>query len=156
MTDMEHKKPLPPKLKDKDLIQTGGPVDNTSVALRIFGDSLLPEDITQLLGHEPTKAYRKDEVIPDNRYHRTARTGSWLLEGNLPRKTEIEPQIKDLLSKVTSDLGVWDRLTEEFEVDIYCGLFLDGDNRGCVLSPQVLKMISDRSMTIGFDIYFNI
>jgi len=38
-------------------------------------------------------------------------------------------------------------------VDIFCGVFLDDWNRGFDLPPQVLKMLSDRGITIGFDIY---
>ncbi len=83
-------KPPPPKASDiKDpshLIRVGGPVDRACVSLRFFGDTLVPEELTQLLGCQPTEARRKGDVIPDKRYHRVASTGTWRLEGAQPEK----------------------------------------------------------------------
>lgn len=154
--DSEQQKPLPPDGKDIDqsrLIKVGGPIDRLKVSLRVFGDFLVPADVTRLLGCEPTHAQCKGDVIPDRRYHRVARTGSWCLHGSLPEKTDLEEQVTDLLSKVTNELATWNSLVKEFNVDIFCGVFLDDWNRGFGLSPQVLKLLSDRGIAIGFDIY---
>jgi hypothetical protein len=150
-------KPLPPKASDIDdpsrLIQFGGPIDRACVTLRLFGDALVPEEVTRLLSTEPTKARRKGDVIPDKRYHRVAATGTWQLEGGLPEGTELEEQIAALLSAVTADLQAWQQLGREFDVDIFCGVFLDDSNRGFVLSPRVMQMLSERGIELGFDIY---
>ena len=154
---MAHQKPLPPKASDIDdpsrLIHFGGPIDRACVSLRYFGDSLVPEELTRLLGCQPTEARRKGDVIPDKHYHRVASTGSWRLAGSKPETTDIEDQIVALLTPVTSDLQVWQRLTRELDADIFCGLFLDQENRGFFLSPRVTQMLSDRGIGIGFDIY---
>ncbi|MHB8923606.1 MAG: DUF4279 domain-containing protein, partial [Thermoleophilia bacterium] len=100
-----------------------------------------------------SKFSRPPLIIPDKQYHRVARTGSWRLHGDLPEKTELEEQVRDLLSKVTNDLAIWNSLAKEFKIDIFCGVFLEDWNRGFDLSPQVLKMLSERGITIRFDIY---
>lgn len=156
-TRMEQSKPPPPKASDIDdpsrLIRVGGPVDRACVSLRFFGDSLIPEELTQLLGCQPTEARRKGAVIPDKRYHRVAATGTWRLEGTEPATADIEQQVLALLGRVTSDLQVWQRLTAEFAADVFCGLFLDESNRGFRLSPRVTQILSERGIEIGFDIY---
>ena len=123
-------KPLPPKVSDIEgpIIRVGGPVDRACVSLRFFGDLLVPEELTQLLGCQPTEAKRKGDVIPDKRYHRVANTGSWLLEGAQPETTDIEEQVSRLLATVTSDLQIWRHLTAQFAADIFCGVFLDESN----------------------------
>lgn len=154
--DSEQQKPPPPDGKDIDesrLINVGGPIDRVHVSLRVFGDFLVPVDVTRLLDCDPTHAQCKGDIIPDKQYHRVARTGSWRLHGDLPEKTELEEQVRDLLSKVTNDLAIWNSLAKEFNIDIFCGVFLEDWNRGFDLSPQVLKMLSERGITIRFDIY---
>jgi hypothetical protein len=154
---MEQPKPPPPNASDIDdpsrLIRVGGPVDRACVSLRFFGDSLVPEELTQLLGCQPTEARCKGDVIPDKRYYRIARTGTWRLEGSQSETADIEDQVLALLAAVTGDLQVWRRLTAQFAADVFCGVFLDEPNRGFSLSPRVMQMLSERGIEIGFDIY---
>lgn len=154
--DLIGPKPLPAQLNPEDvgeLVHFGGNVDRSSVTLRIFGDALEPEKITQLLGSKPTKARRKGDIVPTKKYHRTASTGLWLLSGNLPETQDIEEHLLALLALVTNDLNIWKSLTQTYEVDIFCGVFLETCNRGFTLSPNIMKMLSERNIQIGFDIY---
>jgi hypothetical protein len=148
--------PLPPKLTDIDpslLTTVGGAVDRVCVSLRFSGDALVPEELTRLLGCEPTKARRKGDIIPDKRYHRVAHTGAWLLKGNKPETVDLNEQVLALLASVTDDLEIWRRLTTEFSADVFCGLFLDEGNRGFDLLPEVTRMLGERGITIDFDVY---
>jgi hypothetical protein len=151
-------KAMPPKIDRENIDPNrlwifGGAIDSSSAGLRIFGDSLIPEEVTNLLGCEPTEARRKGDVIPDKRYHRIARTGNWILDDDLPATADIKDKIENILSRVTNDLAVWKYLGEFFSIDIYCGLFLDEDNRGCEFSSDLLKMLGERRINLGFDIW---
>ena len=149
-----NQKPLPPiPTEEARLVSVGGPIDRVKVALRLFGDSLDPDEVTTLLQCTPSTARKKGDVIPDKRYHRVASTGSWLLDGDPESGGDIERQIADLLNRMTTDLDIWVSLTERFKVDIFCGLFLDDCNRGFDLSPDIIRALSDRHITVGFDIY---
>jgi len=150
-------KPLPPNLDDlpegTQLIRVGGPIDRACVSLRLQGDSLVPSVVSQLLGCLPTGARQKGDIIPDKRYHRIAKTGMWLLKGDLPESTEIEEQVGALLLRTTSDLEIWRNLTSTLDVDVFCGIFLESFNRGFALTPQITRMLADRGIKVGFDIY---
>lgn len=151
-------KAMPPKLDRENIDPNrlwvfGGAIDSSCAGLRIFGDSLIPEEITRLIECEPTKARRKGDVIPDMRYHRIARTGSWHLDDDLPATSDVNDKIENVLSRVTNDLSVWKYLSESFSIDIYCGLFLEEDNRGCELSYELLKILGERGINLGFDIW---
>lgn len=150
-------KPPPPKASELEdpsqLIRFGGPVDRSCVTLRFFGDTLVPEELTQFLGCQPTEARHKGDVIPDERYYRVADTGTWRLEGAQPETTDTDEQVLALLATVTNDLQIWRRLTAQFAADIFCGVFLDESNRGFCLSPRVTQMLGERGIEICFDIY---
>ena len=156
MLNMEPQKP-PPKASDtadrSQWIELGGPIDRVKVCLRFFGDSLIPEELTRLLGCQPTVALRKGEVIPNRRYHQVASIGSWRLNGAQPEAMELEEQVKVLLGLVTDDLEVWRELTTTYGVDIFCGLFLEESNRRFRLSADLVKMLSDRGIEMSFDVY---
>lgn len=132
----------------------GGPVDETRLSLRVFGESLDPETITSLLGHSPTTAEKKGHKrISKSGHESIAKRGSWRLEAPRSDEGSLESQIEWILSRLTDDLDLWKRVTEAYKVDLFCGLFLKSINRGLTLSPETLFAIGQRGIQIGFDIY---
>jgi hypothetical protein len=130
----------------------GGPIDSATATLRVVGKDVDPTEISQLLKCDPTAAARTGEVIKSNGIARTVREGFWRLDSARDAK-DIEDQIVSLLTQVTDDLDVWRLLIKRFRVDMFCGLFLDAQNRGFELTPQTLRQLADRGIAIGFDIY---
>ena len=140
------------------------PVDRTTVTLRIFGDDLNHTEVSRLLGCQPSKAHAKGEarfiegdallIAKTFGLERIARTGSWQLKSDEDRDVDLAAQIEKLLSRVNGDLDVWKKLTEKYEVDLFCGLFLEDIARELWLSAEVLQMLAARRLSIGFDIYF--
>src|SRR5689334_883760 len=96
-------------------------LDHTAASLRIFGDDLDPLEITRLLGHEPSSAERKGQEIvgKSTRAIRVARTGSWYLVAERRAPGDLDAQIVEILSKLSSDLGVWQQLAERFRIDLF-------------------------------------
>ena len=136
------------------LISVGGAIDEASVSLRFFGENLVPEDVTRLLRCEPDISRRKGDLLHSGKHQREATGGAWILEGNLPRTTPVEEQVEALLARVTGNLEVWNQLVTECRADVFCGLFLTDSNRGFSISPRLAKLLSERGVTIDFDIYF--
>ena len=123
-----------------------------SVGLRIFGDDLDPDEITRLLGIEPTGSARKGDT------HRTAsgrnvvaRSGSWRLDAGVPG--DLNTQIGALLAKLPTDPSVWRKLSRRYKCEVFCGLFLRDGNEGTGLQPQVLSLLGERCLRLGLDIY---
>jgi len=61
-----------------------------------------------------------------------------------------------LLARLPSDSGIWVSLTSNYAVDIFCGLFLASSNRGFGISAEVSRLLSNRNLEIGFDVYFDL
>ena len=68
---------------------------------------------------------------------------------------DVEDGIKRLLSRLPSDSSLWASLTSRYAVDVFCGLFLKSSNRGFGIQPEVSRMLSERNLEIGFDVYFD-
>jgi len=60
-----------------------------------------------------------------------------------------------LLARLPSDGDLWVSLTGAYSVRVSCGLFLAASNRGFAISADVSKLLSDRNLEIGFDVYFD-
>jgi hypothetical protein len=127
-------------------------IARTTVGLRIFGDALDPDEVTRLLGIAPTGCAHKGDT------HRTAsgrevvaRSGSWRLDADL--SGNLNTQIGALLTKLPSDPTIWRELTEHYECDVFCGLFMRDGNEGVELSPEVMSMLGVRGLRLGLDIY---
>lgn len=122
----------------------------TTASLRVFGDDLDPQEVTTLLGAEPTSAIRKGEP---RRSGAVARTSGWVLRVADRQPGDLEAQVIELLSRLTDDLDVWRRLSGRYDVSIFCGLFMDLGNEGLDFSPETLAALGVRGIAIGFDIY---
>src|SRR5262245_31724226 len=142
-------KPEPPRLPiGKTVYLAGGEVDQTSVSLRFSGDDLDPDEISKLLSCHPTDSHRKGDVLPDKRYHRVAETGMWRLSGKKTGKVSLEKQIFDLFNRLSDDNEVWRTLTNQYNSDLFCGLFLESWNRGIDFSPELIAQISARGLIL--------
>ena len=143
-----------PEDPSNELIEFGGPIDRTTATLRIAGDDLDPSAITELLGFPPTLARRKGDSWQGARTNRkyTASTGQWNLES--PEGTgDINSHLSWILETINSEKSVWIFLQQHFQIDIFCGLFLEADNRTADISANLLKEIGQRGIDLAFDIY---
>jgi hypothetical protein len=50
-------------------------------------------------------------------------------------------------------MAVWAELAGRYQMDVFCGVFLDHLNEGFELSPATTSALGARQLTVGFDIY---
>ena len=123
--------------------------------LRISGDNLNPEEITELLGCQPSHAHIKGEQTIDKKTNRiyTAKTGMWRVTAISRQPADFDAQIDEILQKLSSDLTVWAAIGQRFEIDLFCGLFMAESNEGISLSLASLKALAERGVEFDLDIY---
>ncbi len=123
--------------------------------LRLSGDDLNPDEITKLLGCEPTRRQSKGELT-ESRHGlapRIARYGAWRLEATAAEPANVDTQVAELLGKVSAEMSVWHDLTERFHVNIFCGWFMNEGNEGIDLSPDTMLALGSRRLPLALDIY---
>jgi hypothetical protein len=122
--------------------------------LRFSGDDLIPEEISVLLHGVPTLARRKGQTIEFGEGRtRIAKFGQWHLEANGTEPADAGAVVMEILKQLTDDVSIWEELGRRFDVDIFCGWFLDKENEGLKLSPQVLRSLGERGIKLDIDIY---
>lgn len=125
----------------------------SAATLRIAGDDLDPEEVTALLGAQPSDAQRKGQQLPSKSAVRIAKTGLWRLSAADTQPENVDAQVQEILGQLTQDLEVWRVLSERFEVDLFCGWFMNESNEGVTISKGTLRALADRGVELALDIY---
>lgn len=134
------------------IAELGGPIDETGVALCIYGEDLIPDEVSELLGLNPTHAHRKgDRKKPSSRH--PFKIGAWILEirGETPK--EPEDLTAALLDQLPQAKFVWTELASRYRVELRYGLHMVSWNRGLHLSHGIVERIAKTQAKVGFDIY---
>lgn len=125
------------------------------MSLRISGETLDPDEITRLLGAAPTSSRRKGDVKHRSKDGREtiAKVGMWLLSAEKRMPEDADGQVAEILGKLTDDLSVWMSLCQQYEIDVYCGWFMEETNEGLSISPKTMGALLARGIELGIDIY---
>jgi hypothetical protein len=106
-----------------------------------------PKHIAEMLGFIPSEKTEKSVMTRQ-------KNTIWSIRLQNSDSLPLDRKIETLLNQFTEDIGKWQKIiTENINVDIFCGLFLDEWNEGTSLPPSLLKKLSDRNLEIGLDIY---
>lgn len=127
-----------------------GAVGKSAATLRIYGDDLDPDEVTRVLGREPTLAHRKGDF---RRSKTVWHTGGWSLEARDREPEDLNAQIFELFDLLTSHPEVWLSLKQRFKMDLFVGLFMAESNDGVVISSEALSALGNRGIELQLDIY---
>ena len=129
--------------------------ERSRACLRVMGDSLVPEEISLLLGSEATQGQRQGEEIigASSGRVRTARIGMWRLIAEPRVPEDLGGQIEELLGRLTNDLAAWAAIRKTCRIDLFCGLFMGSGNAGILLLPRHLLLLGERGIELDLDIY---
>jgi hypothetical protein len=130
-------------------------IANAKATLRIMGDNLIPEEVTKVLGSTPTEAQYKGQILvgTNTGTSRVAKSGMWRLRAAETTPGDLDAQVRELIDQLTDDSTVWDNLASRFEIDLYCGWFMEKENEGIGISADTLKELGARSIHLSLDIY---
>jgi hypothetical protein len=134
-----------------EVLEAGGPVDEASVTLAIYGETLQPKDVSLLLSLEPTSSfevgYRRGPSSPPVAH------GAWLLElrGNSP--LEVDDLATMLLARLPVEHRIWEKLHQLYKVQLRVALHMESWNRGFGLSHATLKRLADTGVDVSVDVY---
>ncbi|MBC7622203.1 MAG: DUF4279 domain-containing protein [Aeromicrobium sp.] len=124
-------------------------------SLNLSGDDLNPEKITEMLGAKPSRAWRKGDDIrmrPDLA-PKFARQGHWSKRATPTEPENLDAQVIELLDGLTKDIRVWQQLSEQFRISVFCGWFMSDANEGVEIAPSTLLLLGERGIRLDLDIY---
>ncbi|WP_311268280.1 DUF4279 domain-containing protein [Sphingobium sp. WCS2017Hpa-17] len=124
------------------------------VSLLIDGDDLIPAEVTAILGATPQLGVAKGEAfLATHGKMMEAKTGKWQFGGDWESPPNLDRQINDVLCVLTKDMSAWTEITNRFHCYISIGGYFNDWTGGMTLAPNTLKLLSDRSLPIDFDLY---
>src|SRR5919109_5056767 len=95
-------------------------IEKTAVSLTILGQTIQPDEITQLLGCRPTQAAKTGDRIPlSNGKTRLVKIGFWKLDYGVIDAIELDQKIEQLLEPLTSDLKTWDQIAQSGAIELF-------------------------------------
>lgn len=132
-----------------------GPISETHLAVRFYGDDLDPDELSKLLGAQPDSAARKGEIIRSEKSgrERTAKTGRWTFRVERREPGDLDGQIRELFGALTPDLNTWRALATKYAPDLFVGLFMRDTNEGMEVSADCLAMLTERGVILSLDVY---
>lgn len=121
--------------------------------LRITGEDLVPSHVSALLGGEPTEGWAKGDALASHAATRTARFGMWMLQADETEPADLDAQVAAILSRLTTDESVWAGLRAEYDVNLFCGWFMEHGNEGVSIEPDTLAALGARGIRLDIDLY---
>ena len=139
--------PIPRKI----IATVGGVVDESSATLCIYGESLEPDEVSDLLGTQPTNSFRRG-------YQKVPRSqpmphGAWFLrvEGQSPKGPG--EHIHELLLRLPTSTKIWAELRERYTAKVSVAIHMVGWNKGFELQATQIERLASLGLHLDFDIY---
>jgi len=127
-----------------------------SVELRIHGQDLNPEIITNDLGLTPSRKYKRGDKRGDGEWDE----GMWGYDGT-DRYDEpvywrsLEEGLLFLLNKLYPVIDKLGEYRVKYELILWCGHFQSSFDGGPTFSPHLLKKLGEFGVTLFIDNYFS-
>ena len=130
-------------------------INRSYATLRISGEDLVPSDVSKLLGYEASLVQIKGQVFVGKHTgrERIAKSGMWRIQATNCEPEDLDFQISEILEKLSPDLAVWTALSKKYDIDLFCGLFMEVSNEGMEISTRSLSLLAGRGIRLGLDIY---
>jgi hypothetical protein len=120
--------------------------------LRICGDDLNPQELSKRLGATPTLACVKGEPRkPGGKV--IARTGQWHLSAKDTETADLDAQVAEILTQLPADLDIWRSLATHYQIDLFCGWFMNESNEGVEIAAETLSALGSRGIRLDVDLY---
>src|SRR5262249_45097327 len=119
-------------------------------SLRIFGDDVPFEEISERLGVEPTHLHRKGEQRGPS--SPAWRDDAWCFEPALPETEPLERHIEALWQVVRPHVAYLKALKQRFQVDVFCGYRSNCDTAGFEVSHKCLQLFTALEVPFGVSV----
>jgi hypothetical protein len=154
---MKRPKPTAPFDAPEGTVQLGGPIQWFAASLTVNDDDLEPDQVTRLLGQEPTRKQCRGVPLlrADGSVRSIPQYGRWVRELK-PSQTDewdITEIVYLLFEGLPHDLSVWHQVAALGKIRVTFGLNIPDSSRDFELAHDLMRFLSERRASIWFDIY---
>ena len=128
-------------------------ITRCAASLCLFGDDLVPEEISRLLNHPPNQAWMKDYQFTTSTDVVVRKTGAWILDATPSESGNVDAQIAELFVHADVETDVWLSLADKFDIEIYCGWFMGEGNESVSISPKTMLILGESNIKLSVELY---
>lgn len=136
-----------------DLDVGDDPLPRLELSLRITGDSLDPDFLTQQFGVRPTLGARKGETTGEDDEAVWHRTGIWQYDLRAFESTELGETIGLLLEVFPNDATLWEEITSVYDAQVHCGAYLTADEQTTTIDADTMRALSRLGLPLQLSLY---
>jgi len=127
----------------------------TFSCLRIYSDDVGPDEITRILGIDPTKRFLKGESHAGGTLERN--TNGWFLEtkGRSDSKDTRRHIDMILVALEGKEAAVKELLDRRCKIDI-CSMYVSVGQGGPWLMPEQMRKLGELGIAVWWDVYFEV
>ena len=123
------------------------------VSLRIFSDTLSPEQVTEALGLPPTKTHHKGDPVSPRYKMPLRRQHGWILTSPFGGHPDLAAHLRWLLDLIEPKLVALNQLRSTCKIDLFCGFSSGNGQGGFTLDGPLLTRLAKLELNFGLDLY---
>ena len=130
---------------------------NGFIKLRIAGQNLKFEEITEKLSQQPSFTYRRGDAYTPKYGGKkpiTYEEDCWLLEKEKDENQTFDVAIKKFVSAFKDSTDYLKELSSSFDVTLWVSAYPDEEQSNIHLSPDTLRLIVNMGISVDFNILF--
>lgn len=128
-------------------------VDEARVTLALYGESLRPDEVSTLLGVQPTYTHQRGDL---RKHTGTPHPqGAWVLTVEAMAPIGPDDLLAGLLRRLPVDRELWRNLRTTYEVKAVVAVFQRTWNRGFGLRAETIASLDVAGIPIEFDLYYD-
>jgi hypothetical protein len=120
-------------------------------SFRIFGETLVPEELGAALDIVATKTHIKGQRHSGSRG--VWRDSAWLLCSPLQKHESLTEHLKWLLDRLEPKTDVIKAIAKKYRVDIFCGFSSGSGQGGFTIDVETLGRLANLGIPVGLDLY---
>lgn len=120
-------------------------------SLRVHSPELRPGDVSELLQVEPTSAFLRGDQYGKRGMVR--RVGMWRLQSSESWPCDLDTHVRSLVKSSPASVSIWQKLSKEYRVDLFIGMWLEKEAPSFVLLPESLMLLAERGIAISINSY---
>jgi len=77
----------------------------------------------------------------------------WSLQAHETEPADLDAQVTAILSRLTTSDSVWAELRTKYDVNLFCGWFMEYGNEGVSIEPETMSALGTRGILLDIDLY---
>jgi hypothetical protein len=123
-----------------------------SVYFLLTGFEITPDEITSILGIEPSKSWSVGDTIEKTKLKR--KENGWTLSSGLDKSSELEEHLTSLFQQIQSKWSIFLNLCSKYEAEISCTIYsYEAQGSAMHFDKAIIKYVAELNAEIDIDYY---